>query len=326
MLKIKVAAVAISIVALLTGCSNGSSLTLQAFEGVKQTCDHYVGGAEIDSVKVTANANQAPTVDFVTTDDKAGVESALAKIKKTQTKVIKEGSGPTFTGDEMVILEYAAYSSTTGALIGASKFDGTDVAAQVFDSTTTKIYCDALSGVKEGSLVAFATPAVTDDPEGTLYVFELRKVYLPRANGAEQSPVSGFPQVVRNPATGEPGLISPTFSKPTEYKSAVLIQGKGEAIAEGDSVTVHYSLWHWADRLGDTLESSWDSNQPATLNIQSGTGGTIGCWVKALPGIKVGSQVIMVCPPTDAYGVTGNGTVPGNATLLFVVDVLGINK
>lgn len=294
---------------------------LAAFEGIKPTCEKYVGGAEIDSVKVDAPEGKVPTASFVLSDPANNIESNLAKIKNTQTKVIREGSGPLFTGDQLVTLEYAVYSSTTGLLRGASKFDGTDAATQVFDSSSSKIYCQAISGVREGSLVVLATPANEEDPEGSLYIFEVKKVFLPRANGAVMAPVSGLPQVVRDPKTGRPGLVAPSFAKPTEFKRAVVIEGKGEEVTAGDTVTVHYSGWMWLDKLGGTFESSWDS-QPATFSLNQ----TIAGFAKALDGVKVGSQVIAVMPPDLAYGESGNGRIPADTTLLFVIDVLGINK
>jgi peptidylprolyl isomerase len=305
---------------LLSGCSaNGTDVA--AFDGVKQTCDKFVGGSAIDSVKVTLADKAIPKVDFVTADAKAGVKSALAGIKSTQSKIIREGSGPAFTGDELTILEYAVFNATTGALLGSSQWNGTDVAAQVFDKTNSGVYCKAISGAKEGSVIAFATPPIEDDPQGSLYVFEIKKVYLPRANGAVLAPASGLPQVVRDPKTGRPGLVQPTFSKPTEFKRAITIEGKGAIVAATDSVTVHYSGWVWSDRLGGTFESSWDS-QPATFSLNQ----TITGFGKALEGVRVGSQVIAVMPPDDAYGADGNGTIAPNSTLLFVIDVLGINK
>ena len=46
-------------------------------------------------------------------------------------------------------------------------------------------------------------------------------------------------------------------------------------------------------------------------------------FVTALAGQRVGSQVLAVLPPSEAYGATGSGSVPANATLVFVVDILG---
>jgi peptidylprolyl isomerase len=296
---------------------------MAAFEGVKQTCTNFVGGEEIDKVQFNTPENKVPTAEFVTTDSKAGVESSLAKITKTQTKIVKMGNGPKFTGDQLTILEYAVYSSTTGKLLGASNFDGSNPASQVFDSKSSKLYCDAITGVPEGSIVAFATPSNEEDPEGSLFIFELKRVYLPRANGAEGSPASGLPQVVRDPATGRPGLIDPAFAKPNVFRSHVLVEGKGEVVKEGDTIVAHYTLWQWSDSIGGALESSWDS-APATLQIANGQ--VISAWVKGLTGVKVGSQVEIFATPKEAYGPSGNSSIGPNAYLLFVVDVLGINK
>ena len=322
MSKVKYSLVLITLAGLLAGCSASSNPTLKAFEGLKPACEQFKGGKEIDTVQVTTKDKAAPEVTFVTTDKKKGTVSALANIKTAQTKIIKEGSGPKFTGDELVIVEYALYNSTNGQLQAASNFDGTNSAAQVFDSKNTKLYCDAMSGVPEGSLFMFALPKDSQDKFGSLFVLDLKKVYLPHANGDAKSPASGFPQVVLDPRTGQPGLIKPTFGPPKESKHSVLIEGKGEEVKAGDSITVHYTGWIWNDSLGSVFDSSWEQGTPATFNVSQ----LIPGMTKALVGAKVGSQIIAVMPPEDGYGAQGNASVPGKSTLLFVVDILGINK
>ncbi|MBU6144034.1 MAG: hypothetical protein KGQ56_01015, partial [Acidobacteria bacterium] len=113
MKKLRQLAIVVSLIALLAGCT-ASDPKLAAFEGITPACEKYVGGAEIDQVKVDAQKGKVPTVDFVTSDPEKNIESNLAKITNTQTKVIREGSGPLFTGDQMVTAEYAVFSSTTG--------------------------------------------------------------------------------------------------------------------------------------------------------------------------------------------------------------------
>ena len=303
---------------------------VRAFEGLNPTCEANKGGKEIDAVKVTAEKNKVPTVEFATSQPGSSVKAPLAGIKTTQTKIVSEGSGPAFTGDELITIDYAVFSSTTGQMLASNKFDGTDSASQIFDSANAKVYCDALTGVKQGSLVTFALPASQEDPQGSLFVISLRKVYLPHANGSANPPESGFPQVVLTPKTGQPALVQPTFAKPKEFKRSTLITGKGEAIKKGDSVTVHYVGWVWADTLGQPFDSSWVSKgvqipvSPATFTINEAN--VVPGFVKALEGITVGSQVIAVIPPADGYGATGQGSIPPNATLIFVIDVLGINK
>jgi len=314
-------AVAAASVLLLAGCASSND----TFAGITPSCEAFKGGSEIDQVKVTGAEGKVPTVEFPTKGDGT---SQLSLIKTSQTKVVKEGSGPAFTGDQLVTFEYVIVNSANGEVLASTKFDGTDAASQVFDSSTTKIFCDALTGVKEGSLVVFANPKSEADPNGTTYVLQLKKVYLPHANGAIQPLPTGLPSVVRAPKTGQPGLVAPSFSAPKDFQKATLIKGAGEEVKTGDSITVHYVGWVWGSEIGAAFDSSWDSgNGPATFTLKSGDGGLIPGFVKALEGETVGSQVIASMPAADGYGADGNGgSIPGGATLLFVVDILGVNK
>ena len=314
----------------LTGCMSNATPEVRAFEGLAASCETFKGGPDIDAVKVTADQGKVPTVSFATAQPGSSIKSALAQIKAAQTKVVREGNGPAFTGNQLVKIEYAVFSSTSGDLLSASKWDGTDLASPLFDSKDTKQFCDALGGVKQGSVVSFAFPATEGDPEGSLFVLELNKVYLPHANGSSNAPESGMPAVVLTPKTGQPGLIQPSFAAPKEFKRSTLITGQGEAIKIGDSITVHYTGWVWTDDIGDPFDSSWSQRDaqtpvtPATFTLAEAN--LISGFVKALDGITVGSQVIAVMPPDVAYGEAGQGSIPGNATLIFVIDVLGINK
>jgi len=314
-------AVAAASVLLLAGCASSND----TFAGITPSCEAFKGGSEIDQVKVTGAEGKVPTVEFPTKGDGT---SQLSLIKTSQTKVVKEGSGPAFTGDQLVTFEYVILNSANGEVLASTKFDGTDAASQVFDSSTTKIFCDALTGVKEGSLVVFANPKSEADPNGTTYVLQLTKVYLPHANGAIQPLPTGLPSVVRAPKTGQPGLVAPSFSAPKDFQKATLIKGAGEVVKTGDSITVHYVGWVWGSEIGAAFDSSWDSgNGPATFTLKTGDGGLIPGFVKALDGETVGSQVIASMPAADGYGADGNGgSIPGGATLLFVVDILGVNK
>jgi peptidylprolyl isomerase len=49
-------------------------------------------------------------------------------------------------------------------------------------------------------------------------------------------------------------------------------------------------------------------------------------WSEGLAGQTVGSQVLLVIPPELGYGDedAGQGGIPGGSTLVFVVDILGV--
>jgi len=54
--------------------------------------------------------------------------------------------------------------------------------------------------------------------------------------------------------------------------------------------------------------------------------GVIACWTEGVQRMKVGGKAKLTCPSAIAYGAHGaGGVIPPNATLLFEVELLGIN-
>jgi FKBP-type peptidyl-prolyl cis-trans isomerase len=47
-------------------------------------------------------------------------------------------------------------------------------------------------------------------------------------------------------------------------------------------------------------------------------------WEEGLVGMKVGGSRILVIPPEKGYGERGIGPIPGNATLVFAIELLEI--
>ena len=51
----------------------------------------------------------------------------------------------------------------------------------------------------------------------------------------------------------------------------------------------------------------------------------IGGWDTGLVGTSVGDRVLLVIPPELGYGEQGSpGGIPGGATLIFKVELIGI--
>ncbi|NGO67335.1 FKBP-type peptidyl-prolyl cis-trans isomerase [Streptomyces boncukensis] len=104
---------------------------------------------------------------------------------------------------------------------------------------------------------------------------------------------------------------------PKKLGVKVLDEGKGQKVKKGDALNAHYlgQLWD-----GKEFDSSWKRGEPATFQI--GTGKVIKGWDEALVGKRLGSRVEIVAPPDKAYGKQGQPpTIPGNSTLVFVVDL-----
>ena len=99
-----------------------------------------------------------------------------------------------------------------------------------------------------------------------------------------------------------------------------LIEGTGPVVKAGQTVTVHYKGAIWRD--GSVFDASWKRKQTAQFSI--GTGQVIAGWDTGIVGQRVGSQVLLVIPPDQGYGSTGQASagIKGTDTLVFVVDIL----
>ncbi len=101
-----------------------------------------------------------------------------------------------------------------------------------------------------------------------------------------------------------------------------LVVGTGEAVVDYDRVTVHYTGWL---ENGTKFDSSLDRNQP--FEFQVGGRMVIRGWDEGLKGMQVGGKRKLTIPAHMGYGARGAGDViPPNATLIFEVELLGIEK
>jgi FKBP-type peptidyl-prolyl cis-trans isomerase FkpA len=100
--------------------------------------------------------------------------------------------------------------------------------------------------------------------------------------------------------------------------------GSGDEASAGDQVSVHYTGWLYENgEAGRKFDSSKDRGQPFEFGL--GGGQVIRGWDEGVQGMKVGGTRRLVIPPALGYGARGaGGVIPGNATLLFEVELLGV--
>ncbi|MDB4485327.1 FKBP-type peptidyl-prolyl cis-trans isomerase [bacterium] len=108
-----------------------------------------------------------------------------------------------------------------------------------------------------------------------------------------------------------------TLGSGMQYK--VVQTGEGPIPTASDKVRVHYK-GTFID--GKEFDSSYKRKQPATFNVT----GVIKGWTEALQLMKVGSKWQLFIPSDLAYGNGGNRSIPPNSTLLFEVELLGIEE
>jgi peptidylprolyl isomerase len=114
----------------------------------------------------------------------------------------------------------------------------------------------------------------------------------------------------------KPKVTMPEGLPPTELKTIDEKVGTGAEVKKGDTVTVNYVGVSCS--TGKQFDSSWDSGEPATFQLD----GVIPGWGEGMVGMKEGGRRVLVIPPGKAYGdkPTSEDILPGE-TLVFVVDL-----
>lgn len=279
-------------------------------------------GQSSDVVTVKGDFGEKPRVDFPT---------PLVP-GETQCTEIIEGEGERMQEGQQALIGLAVYNGTTGDELQTAGFGDEDPLAITYAPDALPGLNKALSCAKVGSRVvavvpeedAFGdqgNPSIGIEPgDSIVFVIDVEKAFLSRANGSVRLTRDEFPAVVLAP-DGRPGITVPKSSPPEELEVEVLKQGVGAKVEDGDSVVVHYTGVLWDDN--SVFDSSWETGRPATFVVGE-EGNVIPGMSEALVGQTVGSQVGIIVPPSEGYGDEGNAKIPGGSTLFFVVDILGV--
>ncbi len=160
-----------------------------------------------------------------------------------------------------------------------------------------------IAGVALGALVA---TACADDPG-------------PDAPPAED-PGSGEADLESRPDLGS-FLPDDRGEPPGALVVEDVVDGDGEAAADGNVLTVHYVGAAWS--TGAEFDASWARGQTYTFEL--GAGAVIAGWDQGLVGMREGGRRLLVIPPDLAYADRGAaGVIAPGETLLFVVDLVDV--
>ena len=99
----------------------------------------------------------------------------------------------------------------------------------------------------------------------------------------------------------------------------VLKMGKGKKPIATDNVKVHY---HGTLIDGTVFDSSVDRGEPITFGLTQ----VIAGWTEALQLMPIGSKFKLYIPQQLGYGSQQAGSIPPYSTLIFEVELLGIEK
>lgn len=269
----------------------------------------------LDAITVTGKYGTKPTVKF----------KAPWAIDKTRTKVLSEGKGATVQKGGTVEVNYEGVDARTGETFDES-FSRKQSVAFPLDQVIPG-FQKGLEGQKVGSRVLIAMPGKDGyDASGgnqqagiqvgdtLLFVVDVVATTLTGPEGKTVAPKAGMPTV--KDSGGKPDITIPKGNPPSKLEVAPLIQGDGRAVAETDTITVHYRSVSW--KTGKIVEDNFGKAPESGPLAQ-----LIPGWQQGLKGQKVGSRVLLVVPPDLAYP-EGNATpkIDKGDTLVYVVDIL----
>jgi peptidylprolyl isomerase len=299
-------------------------LTAGCFGGNADTADTKPTPGDISDVSVTGGFGEAPTVRF----------RAPMSFDKTQTKVLENGpgAGDTVVQNSTVTVDYSAVNASDGDTFSTSwNADGKATASTFEVSQVFPGFYTGLEGATAGDRVLLTVSSKDAfDPTGNseqtvragdsvIMVVDLKRVDNPKVVPASELPTLKFDK------DGNPTKF---VAKPTTPDSVGLLSqetlktGTGPAVTTTDNLKVRYLGALWPD--GAVFDESYTDKKPAQITLS----GTIQGWEQGLVGKTVGSRVVLAIPSNLAYGesgsTSGSVTIPPNADLIFVVDILGI--
>lgn len=181
---------------------------------------------------------------------------------------------------------------------------------QVIDDVDTDLIINAMRAQLAGK------EALIDDATSQKILREFsnnlrQKQQAERAAAADKNLAEGAAFLEENKT--KEGVI--TTDSGLQY--IVLKEGDGPKPTATDRVTVHY-VGTTLD--GEEFDSSVKRGEPATFAVN----GVIKGWTEGLQLMSVGSKYKLFIPSDLAYGARGNRDIEPNSTLIFEVELLGI--
>ncbi len=288
--------------------------------------------AVLDGITVVGgSATALPGVSFSTKP---------VTVTATARKLLSDGSGDISVVGSRVKANLLLIKGSDGSTMDSTYDKGAPQTLDLDPTQTIPGLVQGLTGVQAGSRVLIVIPPKdaygtagrpelgVSGTENLVLVADIINVQvtppkpLTQAQGTVVAPVAGLPTVTFDPTAGPTITIPAGVAAPAKTVSQNLIDGAGDVVANGQTVTVHYTGVLWKD--GSVFDSSWTRGQ--SFDFAIGGGQVIKAWDSGLVGKKVGSRVLLVVPPADGYGTNGSPPkISGTDTLVFVVDILAAN-
>jgi FKBP-type peptidyl-prolyl cis-trans isomerase len=151
-------------------------------------------------------------------------------------------------------------------------------------------------------------------PEAALQAaFAEAQAKADKAGAARSAEQAGAAKAFLEENKAKPGVV--VTASGLQYE--ILRAGKGVKPTPDQTVEVHY---HGTLTDGTVFDSSVERGETISFPVT----GVIPGWVEALQLMTVGSKWRLVIPSDLAYGDSGQGPIPPGSTLIFEVELIGV--
>lgn len=271
----------------------------------------------LDGITVTGPLGQAPSITF----------KAPFAIDATRSKVLVAGTGPALTESSQVDIQYHGVNGYTQQVFDSSWSRGQS--AQFGLSGVIAGFKTGLLGKHVGDRVLIGIPGKDGyDAQGgsgpgilvgdtLLFVVDILDTDYQTPYGSAVPPKAGLPTVTVDAKNVPSVAINAASAAPTAQVTQQLVAGSGtRKITADDAIAVHYRMYSW--KTGKLLVDKYDAPDSGQLSD------TIKCWKDGLVNQKLGSRVLLVCPPAVSYpeGSSKDPVIEKGDTVVFVVDLV----
>lgn len=126
-------------------------------------------------------------------------------------------------------------------------------------------------------------------------------------------------------AIGACSPTNPSYITDVPFSTADIVTGTGTEAVVGKVLAVDYAGYLYnasqPENKGTLFDTSLNTD---VISFQLGASEVIRGWDEGLVGMRIGGQRQLTVPPDFAYGPSGRGPIPPNATLVFDVWLLGV--
>jgi FKBP-type peptidyl-prolyl cis-trans isomerase len=109
-------------------------------------------------------------------------------------------------------------------------------------------------------------------------------------------------------------------ASPSLLVTTDLVVGTGNAVVNGQTLTMAYTGWVYDPNVGDNKGAIFD--QASDFSFVLGSANVIDGWNRGFTGMRVGGRRRIVIPSVLGFGSAAQPNIPASSTLIFEVEVL----